>query len=86
MEEIANLIMDYGVSIIIIVMFLYDWFNTKQDTKKTLKAIEENSKNVSACLEEMSISNNNISKSLDLLQTTLDNHTEKIDFIINRTK
>ena len=84
MEEIANLIMDYGVSIIIIGLFIWDWITNKKDIKKTLEAIEENSKNVGACLTEMKQSNDNISKSLDLLQKSLDNQTGKIDKLLEK--
>lgn len=86
MEEVADLIMDYGVSIVIIIMFLYDWFTTKQDTKNTLKAIEENSKTVSSCITEIKQSNENTSKSLDLLQKSMDSQTTKIDKLLEKSK
>lgn len=86
MEEVILLVENHGTSAIIIGLFLWDWLVAKQDTRKSLKAIEENSKNVSACLDEMNKANTNISKSLDLLQTSLDNQTEKIDFLLNRVK
>ena len=86
MEEIANLIMDYGVTIIIVGLFIWDWVTNKKDIKNTLSAIEENSKNVGACLTEMKQSNDNISKSLDLLQKTLDNQTGKIDKLLEKSK
>lgn len=86
MEEIANLIMDYGVTIIIVGLFIWDWVTNKKDIKNTLSAIEENSKNVGACLTEMKQSNDNISKSLDLLQKSLDNQTGKIDKLLEKSK
>ncbi len=86
MEEIANLIMDYGVTIIIVALFIWDWVTNKKEIKNTLRAIEENSKNIGSCITEMNQSNNNISKSLDLLQKTLDNQGVKIDKLIEKSK
>ena len=84
MEEIINLITNYGVSIIIVTLFIWDWVSNKKDTKKTLNAIQSSNENIASCLNEMKQSNNNISKSLDLLQKTLDNQTEKIDRLLER--
>lgn len=84
MEEIINLLTNYGVSIIIVALFIWDWVSNKKDTKKTLNAIQSSNENIASCLNEMKQSNTNISKSLDLLQKTLDNQTEKIDRILER--
>ena len=66
MEEIANLVMNYGVSIVIVALFIWDWITNKKDTKKTLNAIQSSNENIASCLIEMKQSNANISKSLDL--------------------
>ncbi len=84
MEEIANLVMNYGVSIVIVALFIWDWITNKKDTKKTLNAIQSSNENIASCLIEMKQSNANISKSLDLLQKSLDNQTEKIDKLLDR--
>ena len=83
MEEIANLVMNYGVSIVIVALFIWDWITNKKDTKKTLNAIQSSNENIASCLIEMKQSNANISKSLDLLQKSLDNQTEKIDKLLD---
>lgn len=72
MEEMANLIANYGVTIIIVGLFLWDWVNNKKDMKDTLEVIKDTSIN--------------ISKSLDLLQKSMDRHDEKLDKIIERDK
>ena len=72
MEEIANLIANYGVTIIIVGLFLWDWVNNKKDMKDTLGVIKDTSLN--------------ISKSLDLLQKSMDRHDEKLDKIIGDIK
>lgn len=68
MEEMANLIANYGVTIIIVGLFLWDWVNNKKDMKDTLEVIKDTSLN--------------ISKSLDLLQKSMDRHDEKLDRIL----
>lgn len=72
MEEMASLIANYGVTIIIVGLFLWDWVNNKKDMKDTLEVIKDTSIN--------------ISKSLDLLQKSMDRHDEKLDKIIERDK
>lgn len=84
MEELIKMLTNYGVSIVIVALFLWDWINNKKDIKKTLETIEDSNKNISDCLTEMRQSNNNISKSLDLLQQSMDNQDKKIDKILER--
>lgn len=70
MEDIVRLIANYGVSIVIVALFLWDWFTNKKEMKDTLDVIKDTSIN--------------ISKSLDLLQKSMDRHDEKLDRIIDR--
>lgn len=71
MEDIVRLVANYGVSIVIVALFLWDWFTNKKEMKDTLDVIKDTSIN--------------ISKSLDLLQKSMDRHDEKLDRIIDRT-
>ena len=59
MAEYANLISNYGAMIVIVALFLWDWVSNKKDMKDTL--------------EEMKKSNANTSKSLELLQKSMEN-------------
>lgn len=70
MEQIANLIGTYGVSAIIIVLFIWDWITNKKEMKETLTVIKDTSLN--------------ISKSLDLLQNSMDKHDEKLDELLKK--
>lgn len=72
MEEMASLISNYGVTIIIVALFLWDWLTNKKDMKDTLGVIKDTSIN--------------ISKSLDLLQKSMDRHDEKIDKLMEHIK
>ena len=69
MEEIAKLVANYGVSIIIVTLFIWDWFTNKKDMKDTIEVIKDTSIN--------------ISKSLDLFQKSMDRHDEKLDKLLS---
>lgn len=59
MENIISNIANYGVSIVIVGLFLWDWIANKKKITETL--------------DEMKVSNANTSKSLELLQKSMEN-------------
>lgn len=69
MENIANLVANYGVSAIVIVLFVWDWVTNKKKITETL--------------EEMKVSNANTSKSLELLQKSMENQEQTLEEIKN---
>lgn len=69
MQEIVDLVSKYGVSLVIVALFLYDWFTTRKDMQKTL---EQNSN----CLTEIQNTNKNTAKTLELLQKSMDNQSK----------
>ena len=69
MQEIGKLINEYGVSLVIVILFLYDWLTTRRNMQKT---IEQNGK----CLIEIQNTNMNTAKSLELLQKSMDNQSD----------
>ncbi len=69
MAEIIDLISKYGVPLVIVGLFLYDWFTTRKDMQRT---IEQNS----ICLQEIQNTNKNTAKSLELLQKSMDNQSD----------
>lgn len=89
MKETLELLSNYGVGLVIIMLFIYDWFTNKKDIKKTLNQNEK-------CLEEISISSKNTTKSLDLLQQTMneqkdalmihDKRCEKTQYLVEEIK
>ena len=72
MKEIVELIANYGVSAIIVFLFIWDWYINKKDMKQTLEVIKDTSIN--------------ISKSLDLLQKSMDRHDEKLDRLLDERR
>lgn len=72
MKEIVELIANYGVSAIIVFLFIWDWYINKKEMKETLEVIKDTSIN--------------ISKSLDLLQKSMDRHDEKLDKLLDERR
>lgn len=65
MDTAIKEVLEYGVLLVIAGIFLYDWLKNKDRVNDTLK---QNTK----ILGELSNTNSNISKTLDLLQTSMD--------------
>ena len=84
MEELVQMISNYGTSIVIVMIFLWDYVANKKDMKKTLDTVRDTSETISKCLVEMKQQNNNTAKSLELLQKSMDNTEGKIDILINK--
>lgn len=85
MEEIIQMVSNYGTSIIIVGIFLWDYVANKKDMKKTLDTVRDNSETISQCLIEMKQQNSNTAKSLELLQKSMDNTEHKIDKLIEES-
>ncbi len=90
-SEIAQLIGSYGVSIIIVVIFLWDYIANKKKNlenqeliKNTLITVDKTSMTISNCLKEMQQQNLNTAKSLELLQNQMENTDKKIDILIEK--
>lgn len=86
MEEIVKMISSYGVSFVIVALFLWDYIvNRKRDEKnqeiikETISAVNDTTQTISKCLIEIQQSNINMSKSLDILQQSMNQQSEKID-------
>lgn len=68
MEEFANLIFNYGGTVVLAALFIYIFIAERKDKK-------EEKENNTQVLKELSNSNNNIAESLNLLKTSIDNNT-----------
>lgn len=91
--QIAQLLGTYGVSAIIVIIFLWDYVANKktnvsnQETiKDTLTAVKETDTTIASCLKEMQQQNLNTAKSLELLQKQMENTDKKIDILLERGK
>lgn len=91
MEEMLNLISTYGVSAIIVGLFLWDYVSNKKKLaenqemiKSTLKTVSESTATISNCLNEMQQTNLNTAKSLELLQKQMESTDKKVDKLLER--
>lgn len=71
MEKIVELLSNYGVGLVIVGLFIYDWLINKKEQTNILKQNEK-------CLEELSVSSKNTSKSLELLQQSMNDQKEAL--------
>lgn len=93
MEELVQLISTYGVSFVIVALFLWDYVINKkrlaenQDIiKNTLTAVEDTTSTISKCLIEMQQTNLNTAKSLELLQKQMENTDSKVERILEKVR
>ena len=91
--QVGQLIGTYGVSAVIVIIFLWDYVaNKKKDTenqetiKTTLEVVKESTTTISSCLMEMQQTNLNTAKSLELLQRQMENTDKKIDILLEGRK
>ena len=91
LTQIGQMVGTYGVSAVIVFIFLWDYVaNKKKNTenqetiKTTLIVVKESMSTISSCLSEMQQTNLNTAKSLELLQKQMDNTDHKIDKILEK--
>lgn len=91
MEQIVQMLGNYGVTIVIVGIFLWDYIANKKKTvenqetiKNTLATVDKTNNTIASCLKEMQQQNLNTAKSLELLQQQMENTDKKIDILIER--
>lgn len=91
MEEIVKLLSTYGVSFVIVAIFLWDYIVNKKRLaenqeiiKDTLGAVKDTDTTIANCLKEMQQQNLNTAKSLELLQAQMESTDKKIDILLER--
>lgn len=92
-NQIGQIILNYGVSAVIIIVFIWDYVVNKkknaenQETiKTTLQVVENTTTTISSCLLEMQQTNANTAKSLELLQKQMEGTDKKVDILLERRK
>ncbi len=92
-NQIGQIILNYGVSAVIIIVFIWDYVVNKkknaenQETiKTTLQVVENTTTTISSCLIEMQQTNSNTAKSLELLQKQMESTDKKVDILLERGK
>ena len=92
-NQIGQILLNYGVSAVIIIVFIWDYIVNKkknaenQETiKTTLQVVENTTTTISNCLLEMQQTNLNTAKSLELLQKQMESTDKKVDILLERGK
>ena len=93
LTQVGELIGTYGVSAVIVIIFLWDYVaNKKKNTenqetiKTTLEVVKESTTTISSCLIEMQQTNLNTAKSLELLQKQMESTDKKVDKILEERR
>lgn len=93
LTQIGQMLGTYGVSAVIVVIFLWDYVANKkknvenQETiKTTLAVVKESTTTISNCLIEMQQTNLNTAKSLELLQKQMENTDKKVDKLLEERR
>lgn len=91
--QVGQLIGTYGVSAVIVIIFLWDYVANKkknvenQETiKTTLEVVKESTTTISNCLIEMQQTNLNTAKSLELLQKQMESTDKKVDKLLEERR
>ena len=91
--QVGQLIGTYGVSAVIVIIFLWDYIANKkknvenQETiKTTLAVVKESTTTISNCLIEMQQTNLNTAKSLELLQRQMESTDKKVDKLLEERR
>lgn len=90
-SQISQLVGTYGVSFVIVFIFLWDYVTNKKKTaenqeviKTTLETVGKTTTTIAGCLKEMQQQNLNTAKSLELLQNQMETTDKKIDMLLER--
>ena len=93
LTQIGQMLGTYGVSAVIVVIFLWDYVANKkknvenQETiKTTLAVVKESTNTISNCLIEMQQTNLNTAKSLELLQRQMESTDKKVDKLLEERR
>lgn len=93
LTQIGQMLGTYGVSAVIVIIFLWDYVVNKKKNienqemiKSTLAVVKESTTTISNCLIEMQQTNLNTAKSLELLQRQMENTDKKIDILLEGRK
>lgn len=84
MQEIISIVTNYGISMVIVCLFIWDWITNRKVVTDTLKEMAATNSNIEKCLVNMEQHNENVSKSLDLLNKAMESQDWKLDKLLER--
>lgn len=84
MEEMVQLITNYGITVIITALFIWDWVTNRRIVSDSIKEIATANTNIEKCIESLFQNSENTAKSLELIQRLLETQDKKIDRLLER--
>ena len=79
-----QLITNYGITVIITSLFIWDWVTNRKIVSDSIKEIATANTNIERCLESLFQNSENTSKSLELIHQILETQDKKIDKLLER--
>ena len=93
LTQIGQMVNNYGISAIIIILFIWDYVANKkknvenQETiKTTLAVVKESTTTISNCLIEMQQTNQNTAKKLEHLKKQMESTDKKVDKLLEERR
>lgn len=78
MQNTLKFIAEYGVTVVIVALFLYAWWDDRHNRNQILDNSLKLEHNNNEILNEMKKTNSNTAKSLELLQISMQNQTDML--------
>lgn len=78
MQEMLKFLAEYGITLVIVALFLYAWWDDRHNRNKILDNSLKLEHNNNEILNEMKKTNSNTAKSLELLQISMQNQTDML--------
>ena len=79
-----QLITNYGITVIITALFIWDWVTNRKIVSDSIKEIATANTNIERCLESLFQNSENTSKPLELIHQILETQDKKIDKLLER--
>lgn len=84
MQEIIKLFADYSTNMVIVILFIWDWVKNRKLIVTTLQEMATTNSNIEKCLSNMTQNEDNMAKSLELLQKSMEAQDWKLNKLLER--
>ena len=84
MQEIVKLFADYSTNMVIVILFIWDWVKNRKLIVTTLQEMATTNSNIEKCLSNMTQNEDNMAKSLELLQKSMEAQDWKFNKLLER--
>lgn len=84
MQEIVKLFADYSTNMVIVILFIWDWVKNRKLIVTTLQEMATTNSNIEKCLNNMTQNEDNMAKSLEILQKSMEAQDWKLNKLLER--